>query len=246
MRGRRRDEPGRRRKRAPICRLGGRARRAAAGERAVFVYVADPMCSWCYGFGRELESLRARFPAVPLRLVMGGLRAYNTKPMDARMRQAIFAHWDEVARVCGRPFDRALLSRADFAYDTEPACRAVVTVRTLAPALTWPMLSAIQHAFYAQARDVTRTELLRDVYLEVRDKADAADSPTPEKFEAEFVSDKMRDVTRADFALAKEWEVHGFPTLFARHDGHFALLAAGYTKADTLIERAVRFFDTPA
>ncbi|TXD88125.1 DsbA family protein, partial [Ralstonia pseudosolanacearum] len=24
------------------------------------IYVADPMCSWCYGFGPQLADLRAR------------------------------------------------------------------------------------------------------------------------------------------------------------------------------------------
>ena len=43
------------------------------------VYVADPLCSWCYGFGPELTRLLERIPQAKVDLVMGGLRPYNTE-----------------------------------------------------------------------------------------------------------------------------------------------------------------------
>ena len=37
-------------------------------------YVADPMCSWCFGFAPELAAIRAGLPAhIRLEYVMGGL-----------------------------------------------------------------------------------------------------------------------------------------------------------------------------
>jgi putative protein-disulfide isomerase len=201
----------------------------------MLIYVADPMCSWCYGFAPELQALLEAFPAQELRLVMGGLRAYNARPMDADLRAALARHWSEVERASGQPFDRALLARADFVYDTEPACRAVITVRATVPALAWPTLHAIQRAFYAQGRDVTRADVLAAIHTEV------AGRPGDE-FAQAFASDAMKQATRADFQLAREWEVQGFPTLFAEHAGHYAVLARGYTKANELIERARAFF----
>ena len=50
------------------------------------IYVADPMCSWCYGFGKTLSDLQdapAEDEQFALMLVMGGLRPYTTQPMDA-------------------------------------------------------------------------------------------------------------------------------------------------------------------
>ena len=46
------------------------------------IYIADPMCSWCYGFGPELTSLLDTLPDARLDIVLGGLRAYNTEVMD--------------------------------------------------------------------------------------------------------------------------------------------------------------------
>ena len=40
------------------------------------LYFADPMCSWCYGFAPVIHTLSEHFTdRLPLRLVMGGLRA---------------------------------------------------------------------------------------------------------------------------------------------------------------------------
>jgi putative protein-disulfide isomerase len=208
----------------------------------VLIYVADPMCSWCYGFGPELQAVLDRFPDQPLQLVMGGLRAYNTRVMDADMRNTLAHHWDEVQRASGQPFDRALLARADFIYDTEPACRAVVTVRNTDPRLAWPLFHAVQRAFYAQARDVTRAEVLAEVYAEVRSEDGDPASRTVDEFAKALASDAMKESVRIDFRRAHEWEVQGFPALFAERDAHYALLAPGYVKAAALIERAQAFF----
>ena len=49
-----------------------------------FLYIADPMCSWCYGFAPVIEALAARFAGrLPVRVMMGGLRAGNTRAMRA-------------------------------------------------------------------------------------------------------------------------------------------------------------------
>jgi putative protein-disulfide isomerase len=41
------------------------------------LYFADPLCSWCYGFGPELARLLAAHADATLELVMGGLRPFN-------------------------------------------------------------------------------------------------------------------------------------------------------------------------
>ena len=45
-------------------------------------------------------------------------------------------------------------------YDTEPACRAMVTMRRLAPDKALGFMAAIQRAFYGNNQDVTQAEVL--------------------------------------------------------------------------------------
>jgi putative protein-disulfide isomerase len=203
---------------------------------SLFVYVADPMCSWCYGFGPELTALRARFAQIPVHVVLGGLRAYNTRVMDTAMAQTLGHHWEEVERQSGLPFSRTLLQRGDFVYDTEPACRAVVAVRENASELALPMLHAIQRAFYAHGLDVTRGEVLADVYAEVCAENSATDFD-PTAFSAAWADAASKETTRNDFALVQEWGIRGFPTLLAVHGERPHLVAPGYMKAAALIER---------
>ena len=42
------------------------------------VYIGDPMCSWCYGFGKELSALMQRMPEIELDIRVGGVRAGAT------------------------------------------------------------------------------------------------------------------------------------------------------------------------
>jgi putative protein-disulfide isomerase len=210
----------------------------------LLVYIADPMCSWCYGFGPELEALRTRFAELPVHIVVGGLRAYNTKVMDKTLAQTLGHHWDEVARQSGQPFTRVMLERDDFIYDTEPACRAVVTVRENAAHLALPMFHAVQRAFYAQGLDVTRAEVLADVYAGVcADHAESEFDVTA--FADALTSDPMKDTTRNDFTLTQDWGIRGFPTLLAVHGDRPHLIAPGYMKAPALIERTAAIFAGP-
>ena len=50
-----------------------------------------------------------------------------------------------------------------YVYDTEPACRAVVAVRTLQPEKALRFKERVSTAFYAEGRDTTKPEVLADV-----------------------------------------------------------------------------------
>ncbi len=193
------------------------------------LYVADPMCSWCYGFGPQLSRLLLAFEGARVELVMGGLRAYHREPMTPALREMLRGHWRHVAEASGQPFSEALIARDDFVYDTEPACRAVVAARQADPARALSYLEAVQSAFYRDARDVTRAEVLADI---------AADEGYDRgAFLGAVASDAMREDTRADFARAQSLGATGFPTLAVALGGELFLVAAGFATADVLAER---------
>lgn len=192
------------------------------------IYIADPMCSWCYGFGPELSALLGRNGGVQLRLVMGGLRAYNTRIMDAAMKMSTREHWQYVREASGLPFSDMLFARDDFIYDTEPACRAVVTVRAQAPNQALAYFHAVQKAFYAEGRDVTQSAVLAD-YAQL-------DIPR-ESFMTAFHSEAMKEATRQDFGLTRRWGVSGFPTIAMEFGDKLHFVATGFVRADALASR---------
>jgi putative protein-disulfide isomerase len=205
------------------------------------IYIGDPMCSWCYGFGLPLTQVLAGHPDLQVQLVLGGLRAYNTQVMDAALKAKLRSAWAGVAERSGQPFSQALFERDDFIYDTEPACRAVVTVREHAPHLALAMYHAIQQAFYADGRDTTKAAVLGEVWDEVHGRSKQAWGHI--NFLRDLDSEAMRQRTRDDFAQAQRWGVRGFPTLLALVDGQAQLLTSGFIDAATLAQRLAPLLD---
>lgn len=202
------------------------------------VYVGDPMCSWCYGFGAPLHQLLEQLPDVPLAVVLGGLRAYNKEVMPDTLKATLHHHWEEVTKRSGKPFGKGQFDREGYIYDTEPACRAVVTIRTHAAEQTLAMYHAIQHAFYAEGRDITQTSVLADVWNELVNSSPASETNfSRDAFVKAFESDIIKTQTRNDFAMAQQWEIRGFPALIAVVNGEAQLVANGYMEADEMLKR---------
>jgi putative protein-disulfide isomerase len=193
------------------------------------VYVGDPMCSWCYGFGPQLDALLAAHADATIEIVTGGLRAYNTRPMTPEFREMLRGHWQGVERVSGLPFSDAALAGEGFTYDTEPACRAVVTARAHASERALPYFQAVQAAFYRDGRDVTRGEVLADIAAETGMERGT--------FLAAWRSEVARDATRNDFSVTQRLGVSGFPTLAVYRGDSLFLVASGFCAADVLEER---------
>ena len=190
---------------------------------AELIYVADPMCSWCYGFGVELTRIRSEID-LPIRPVMGGLRPSDrAPPLDEKLKQYLRSTWAQVEAKSGQPFAFGFLDREGWVYDTEPACRAVVAMRSLAPSAAVDFFSRLQTAFYAEGHDPTDDATYPELVEAFGVDADA--------FLRALPTDEIRDRTRADFAEAQRLGVSGFPTLLLREGARITPLTRGYQQA---------------
>ena len=63
-----------------------------------FVYVMDPMCSWCYGFEPELEEFLDKYSTLEVDWIMGGLAPDNDQPMPEDLRQSISSYWYQIEK----------------------------------------------------------------------------------------------------------------------------------------------------
>ncbi len=204
------------------------------------VYFADPMCSWCYGFSPVVAAIAERFEGrMPLDLVMGGLRAGNTSAMRQQDKDYIRSAWTKVNGATGQPFDFSFLEREGFVYDTEPACRAVVTVRRLMPKLALGFMGRIQQAFYAENRDMTSAEEIASVAEEAGLERGA--------FGDAYLAPDTRNETFRDFLTAQQLGIHGFPTLIAGGEQEgYALVTNGYRPLEDILEPMERWWASGA
>jgi putative protein-disulfide isomerase len=206
---------------------------------ARLLYVMDPMCSWCWGFAPVLESLaeQAAAAGVGLQLVLGGLRRDGVA-IDAAARVRYLGYWQAVNASTGQLFNFDAGLPEGLVYDTEPACRALVTARSLAPDMVWPLAQLIQRAFYTEGVDVTRASVLVEL-------AERAGIPRIVFAEA-FDSAAQRDATAADVSWVQDLGIAGFPTLLAERNGQLALLTNGYQPLEVLQPLLARWLERAA
>lgn len=192
------------------------------------LYFADPMCSWCWGFAPVIKALAERHgDTVPIQVFMGGLRAGNTKTMAQKDKDYIRNHWEHVQERTGQEFNFDFFKREGFVYDTEPACRAVVTARSFDSGIALRLLERLHKAFYVQGQDTTdRDSLVALAGLEGLDV---------EAFAEKFDSREATMVTTIDFEITKKVGVSGFPTLLAGSDKEgFGPVTSGYQSLEAI------------
>jgi len=198
------------------------------------VLVADPMCSWCYGFGKEMTSLLERHQKIKLDIVVGGLRAGATDILDEAGKRFRLQHWARVEQLSGLAFNRdGLMARRNFVYDTEPICRAVVAARILVPECDLlEVFRALQRAFYVDALDTTDGAVLAEVGA-------AALSEAGYPVGASEFLDVWRlpgtiDATQAEFDRARSMGVTSFPALFVERGNGLRRVGDGYAQVTAL------------
>ena len=186
------------------------------------IYVADPMCSWCWGFAPVIARVRAEYQsAVKISLVIGGLRpGPAARRLDDEMRRYLRAAWQSVHERSGQAFSFDLLERDDFLYDTDPAANALVAMRRLEEARELDLFGAVQEAFYVRNDDVTQFTVLAE--LAVGLGVDGA------QFSALFSDRVTRTLVDQDYRRTRELGVNGFPTLLLREDSRYTVISHGY------------------
>jgi putative protein-disulfide isomerase len=193
-----------------------------------FIYVGDPMCSWCWGFAPVLERMTEVYE-IPIRVVVGGLRpGPDAEELDERLARVLAHHWEQVEHASGQPFDHSFLEQRDgWRYDTETPAVGVVTMRELNASDTLRFHSRLQQAFYSEGIDITDPA----EYPPLLDGFDV----DPDRFMEHFSSPEMRKTAWRDFTEARSLGANGFPTLIVRDGEEYGIVTRGYVDSDRLL-----------
>jgi len=203
------------------------------------VYIADPMCSWCWGFSPVLEEIRRHYEGrVSFQLMLGGLRPGNTERFDDSRRAYILKHWHAVHNRTGQPFNFEFQMDPTFTYDTEPASRAIVVIRNLMSGKEWDYLNLIQESFYVQNADVTRSEILGNLAMDLGMES--------LQFSRAFQDSKTKELVWNEFDQARQFGVDGFPTLIGLYGKTVSTLMHGFQDFETLVPLIDKFLEKAA
>ncbi|KIO49210.1 DsbA family protein [Nitrosospira sp. NpAV] len=190
-------------------------------------YIADPMCSWCWGFSPVIEAIRREYGApLKVELLLGGLRPGTKDPMPSTQREEILRHWHAVQRRTGQPFKFEGAMPTGFIYNTEPASRGVVAASIIDSHTVFPFFKAVQSAFYVEQQDVTTAVVLTRLAADVGLNAGY--------FSRVFESDTAKHQTLDHFQKVRQWGVHGFPTTIMQDATSYSVLTNGYCPFEEL------------
>ena len=195
------------------------------------IYFTDPMCSWCYGFGPQFRKLEEHYGSeMPVTLLMGGLRTDVNEPMSEKMAGEIRHHWEMVQKASGLDFHFSFFEEhPDFIYNTEPACRAVVTAWLMDSGKMTDYQEGIQAAFYAQGRDPKLPE--------VQDEVAGKIGLDPLAFRSAYDEPRAREVTENHFAITRKLGVSGFPSIVLRIEERAYSISRGFMPFSDMVSR---------
>ena len=198
-------------------------------QRDVLYYIADPMCSWCWGFSLVLEAVSGVLPDdIPIRYVMGGLARDSEEPMPEETRAYVQSQWRLVTERTGAEFNWDFWTDCEPRRSTYPACRAVIASGMQRTDGTEAMFQAIQRAYYLEARNPSDAETLVQLAGEL--------NLDTQRFSEDLVSTHTDELLHRDFELRRSLHADKFPTMILEHDDNQLWLAYGYEEEDMVVD----------
>lgn len=194
-----------------------------------FIYVMDPMCSWCWAFRPAIHQLQENFPDIPIKYLMGGLAPDTDELMPAEMQNMIEGIWRQIENQTGTTFNHSFWEQCQPRRSTYPACRAVISSEALQPGSSVMMIDAIQHAYYENASNPSDDELLIKLAIQC--------GLNPDQFKDALNSPETASALKEQIRTGQKMGAQGFPSLFLQQGEKTDPIAFGYTSSETVLKR---------
>lgn len=197
-----------------------------------FLYVMDPMCSWCWAFAPTMKHLQQQYPDIPVEYLMGGLAPDSDAPMPLPLQETIQSTWQHISQLTGTSFNHNFWTTCQPRRSTYPACRAVLAAEALREGGTSDMINAIQHAYYLDAKNPSDSLTLSNI---------AANLGLDEhKFSQLMESESIEALLQQHLKLSRQVGANGFPSLYlATNQNTLLPISLGYSDWET-VERKLK------
>jgi putative protein-disulfide isomerase len=191
-------------------------------------YVHDPMCSWCWAFRPALAQLLAQLPeGIRVEKLLGGLAPDSDTPMSAAMQERLQQTWQRIEQsVPGTRFNFDFWTRNTPRRATYPACRAMIAAREQGKEEA--MLTAIQRAYYQQARNPSDTSTLLELAVEI--------GLDREVFARALSSPQTQIQLEREMARAEALGVDSYPSLVLAVNGSHWPVPVEYSGAEKMLD----------
>jgi putative protein-disulfide isomerase len=167
-------------------------------------YIYDPMCSWCWGYAPTWNRLQQELaPHVDIIYRLGGLAQDCDEIMSDEMQNFLQQTWRNISGQLGTAFNFDFWRDCQPRRSTFPACRAALIAR--ASNKEQSMLTAIQHAYYLQAKNPSDIDTLHQLAIEIG--LDGND------FLQQMNSQQLDKALKKEIIQMSTMPINGFPAL---------------------------------
>ena len=196
------------------------------------IYVGDPLCGWCYGFTDVFEKVISKYSdTAKISIVMGGLKVEDSIFINKKVKKLISKNWVTVMDKTGQTFAvDSINNLPEGEYNSEPPCRAVVTMRELKPEVAYSFYKDLHMAMYRHTKNNTDPKLFSNLARHY--------GVTIDEFTQSYNSEEMKARTQLDFEYSKKSGVLGFPAFVLKDDEGLFVLNQGY-KSYEMIEKGI-------
>jgi putative protein-disulfide isomerase len=192
------------------------------------IYVADPMCSWCWGYHPVISQVHDAVGETHVRYIMGGLAPDSDEPMPGETRSYIQDQWRKVMVETGATFNWDFWDVCQPRRSTYPSCRAVIAAAC--QERMRDMFEAVQRAYYQEARNPSDLSTLSELAGEI-----GLDVPT---FDEDVASEQVEQTLQDGFNVRRSINANSFPSLVAvSDDDKIVWLTKGYATAEDVLAR---------
>ena len=172
--------------------------------RAQLFYIYDPMCSWCWGYAPTWQRLQRELTSeVDIIYGLGGLAEDSDVLMPEAMQVFLQQTWRKIAQQLGTEFNFDFWQHCQPRRSTYPACRATLIAREFGK--EQEMLTAIQHAYYLQAKNPSNLDTLQALAVDIG--LDSLD------FLQKLKSQSVDEQLMAEINKMRSLPINGFPAL---------------------------------
>ncbi len=197
------------------------------------IYVYDALCGWCYGFSPVMHKVYKKYNnGIDFIVVSGGLVTGERIGPVGEVAPYIKTAYKTVEERTGVTFgDEFLrqLEKGEMVFTSLPAAVAMAVFKMYQPDKAVDFAEALQNAIYFEGMPPEPYE----GYAQVASTfgIDAA------AFLKKMNMDMLQQQAYADFTIAYDMGVTGFPAVFVRNGKDTYQVAEGYVDYDTLVSR---------
>ncbi|MEP7255419.1 MAG: DsbA family protein [Ferruginibacter sp.] len=206
-------------------------------SKPILIYCYDAYCGWCYGFSPVIKKIAEEYKdKLETEVLSGGMMVGEEVMPIEKIGPFIQKSYKRVEELTGIKFGEDFLwhinnpDKSDWVMNSEKPAIALCIFKEYHPERQLEFATDLQYALNYEGRDLDDDE----AYQHLLEKY----SIQPEAFYRKLKSDEYKEAAYYEFALMKQLQVNGYPSVFIQTgELKFVMVARGYTDLNTLTSR---------